>query len=472
MRTLCLEDFFCPTGSADELLGALADDSMNRGLSLEEVDPELRVRNVRLLSNDDMRVVADHEDRCLNGVDGDLMIRYATRYRDAGAGAGRFVVEQPKAGDQPAEIAAVPFDRPAIVNEARARNKLCGRDHKWRHVRNAIARDDCDCRRQLDVVIAVYRLWKCRSSTNGTIENLGLAAVEDRDPSMKMNVLRGGRDYWFPERKNRTLHQCVFPTNTKSGDRNLTHGAVYLNHSHPTKWPANDLREAGLTYRLEFREPEKTWATYEGLKGEAADLYYAQKQEVRDTYATKATGASIAGLRTNVDHMVFDVHRAVRLIEEYGEYLEQGFIALEDEAPVRYDMCDCQNLLKCPNGTSSPLGSSELSACRPCCSGVAGETSETCWTDETLTCATRGAAMVLRRYDALPTWAIDDYDSEPGRAFVKKPRANDALNFDPLTGTEGVSLGHLRLGTYDVATITSDLTDLDSNFTYRFPGRR
>ena len=65
--------------------------------------------------------------------------------------------------------------------------------------------------------------------------------------------------------------------------------------------------------------------------------------------------------------MAFDAYTAVSLIEQYGEYLET-LVSLEPalaseldvfprgSRPLRFDMCDCQNMLKCPNGTSSPPG--------------------------------------------------------------------------------------------------------------------
>ena len=100
-------------------------------------------------------------------------------------------------------------------------------------------------------------------------------------------------------------------------------------------WPANDLTN-GLTYALEFQhtstrtDPEyeaqwdddenhddwvasrpaypllyRTWPDYATLKEATTSLYYAQKQEVRDTYVRKKDPElSIAGYRTNIDWMV------------------------------------------------------------------------------------------------------------------------------------------------------------------------
>jgi hypothetical protein len=209
-------------------------------------------------------------------------------------------------------------------------------------------------------------------------------------------------------------------------------------------WPANDLTN-GLTMALEFQHTStridseyeqqwnsdedhddwvvqppaypllyRTWPDYATLKEATTSLYYAQKQEVRDTYVRKKDpDLSIAGYRTNVDWMVYDAFSAIRLIEEFGEQLEHDrSLGLDGQAsPLRTDLCECHNVIKCPNGTSSPIGASSLNDCKPCCSGVAGESPEMCYTSETTTCRKTGSAMVLRRYDLIPSHAVDDYNA-------------------------------------------------------------
>ena len=175
-------------------------------------------------------------------------------------------------------------------------------------------------------------------------------------------------------------------------------------------------------------------------------------------------------------------------------------------SPLRTDLCECHNVIKCPNGTSSPIGASSLNDCKPCCSGVAGESAASCYTSETTTCRKTGSAMVLRRYDLIPSYAVDDYNKTnfvikaPGTmgAPVVPPyysfgeggtyggmpcklgdtfedegqrvKCKAADEFADLTGKKsgepGASLGHLRLWTFDIATITSDLRKLERNFTY------
>ena len=43
---------------------------------------------------------------------------------------------------------------------------------------------------------SIYRLWKC--TNDGIVENLGLGAVNDRNPNLVQNEMRSGRNYWFP----------------------------------------------------------------------------------------------------------------------------------------------------------------------------------------------------------------------------------------------------------------------------------
>merc|ERR1712138_218065 len=84
----------------------------------------------------------------------------------------------------------------------------------------------------------------------------------------------------------------------------------------------------------------RNWPDYNTLKEATTNLYYAQKQEVRDTYVRKKDpDLSIAGYRTNVDWMVYDAFSAIRLIEEFGEQLEHDrSLGLDGDAtPIRTD---------------------------------------------------------------------------------------------------------------------------------------
>ena len=280
----------------------------------------MRQRHVHYLSDDDVRVVSDHDDACFNGVDSDLKIRFRNDAAfTAGVSDQAFVVEQPKAGGKPLENVTVRFDKPALLNEAKRRNKQCARDHKWGHAERCIKRQDCDCARQVGVMVAIYRLWKCTSS--GIVENQGLGSVSDRNPRLEINELKAGRDYWFPRRANRTKQKCVFYTEVADSTKdiqttigttklyhevlpmvhdfgpnnthglNLTHGGLWFDTKSMKDeglsqrawkvpaWPANDLTD-GLTLALEFehtqqrQDPlyEKQWGTADDYKAGEVDV--------------------------------------------------------------------------------------------------------------------------------------------------------------------------------------------------------
>ena len=119
-------------------------------------------------------------------------------------------MEQPKAGNKPVENISIPFDKPALLNEAKRRNKKCARDHKWGHAQRAIGRQDCQCSRQVGVfvwpyisIVEVHERGYCRESRIRR-------GVNDRNPNLVQNEMRSGRNYWFPRRSNRTKRQCVF----------------------------------------------------------------------------------------------------------------------------------------------------------------------------------------------------------------------------------------------------------------------
>ena len=73
-------------------------------------------------------------------------------------------------------------------------------------------------------------------------------------------------------------------------------------------------------------------------------------------------------------------------------------------------MCECHNVIKCLNGTSSPIGASSLNDCKPCCSWRRRRVAGDVLPSETTTCRKTGSAMVLRRYDLIPSHAVDDYN--------------------------------------------------------------
>ncbi|CAN0410391.1 unnamed protein product, partial [Laminaria digitata] len=71
----------------------------------------------------------------------------------------------------------------------------------------------------------------------------------------------------------------------------------------------------------------------------------------------------VAGDRDAMDPYVYDLYQAVRYVEEFGERLEDLVWIDEEGSPGRLDMCECERLLHCPNGTVSTSGSEDIYSC-------------------------------------------------------------------------------------------------------------
>ncbi|CAM9872740.1 unnamed protein product, partial [Ectocarpus sp. 12 AP-2014] len=85
----------------------------------------------------------------------------------------------------------------------------------------------------------------------------------------------------------------------------------------------------------------RDFLTYESLK-RAVESEYESEYEQR-----------VAGSRDAMDPYVYDLYQAVRYVEEFGERLEDLVWIDEEGLPGRLDMCECERLLHCPNGTIS-----------------------------------------------------------------------------------------------------------------------
>lgn len=48
----CYENHFCPTGTGNPLTGQMADDAVNRGLSVEQANPFLNVDTLKYLGDE------------------------------------------------------------------------------------------------------------------------------------------------------------------------------------------------------------------------------------------------------------------------------------------------------------------------------------------------------------------------------------------------------------------------------------
>jgi len=118
--------------------------------------------------------------------------------------------------------------------------------------------------------------------------------------------------------------------------------------------------------------------TIQFKQGEVAsfDNYEQLKDTVEQEFKKQQSGL--------VDPYIFDLHTAILLIEEYGDRLkdisrfrevnafdsESTTLTISESSnsnisltPYRLDSCECQRLLKCPNGTFSPESSTRIEDC-------------------------------------------------------------------------------------------------------------
>lgn len=426
-RNSCPADHFCPTGTASALVGAMADDALNQGLTRDQADPFRNVVNAKYLANDQVMLVSDHDLHCFLGADIDFYDRYKTEWKrndtDPPINLYNDYLRVPREGFHPyvddvnvtgQNVSA----RPSILNYAKEQNLHCARDHKWRLVASAIHREECDCVTLFSVIGAVYRLWKCTG--DGILEDLGLGSVE--------SPYNGGRNFWF-DRQNRTTQQCVFPDVDLSGDNpivNLTAGYLPTPDSTKLSLAPSALGALNVSEGLNV---QYTW-----LKKKKFETYDALKTAVVDEYDTEFTDLT-AGTRDAMDPFIFDLRAAVRYVEEFGERLEE-LVWLDYDAagglyaPGRLDVCECERLTRCPNGTESAVGADDLYDC------------------------TASGDEVLVRMNAVPDWYRN-------ASFM----ANGS-DFSELSGTGEYDLGTLKLETLEVATITLDVNDLANNLTY------
>lgn len=480
-REICPPNFYCPTGTVDYMTGAMAGDAVNRGLSALEANPYLDRSHVVYTVVDDVRVLSGHDQHCLSGIDTDLSLRYTVSWLAEGAelnnpylsylrkhvdgkqvpysnnplltghnstdnnsmGEANYdnhnylspTITSLALGTTVNSAAPQAYYRPVTIKTTTENDLKCARDHKWRLIDETIYRKECDCSNFFRVVIAVYRFWLCTYSD--PLVDLGFAATSPIPP------FYGGRDFWF-QRYHASSHQCVFLNATNI---NMTHGAIPFNPNKPSLGSYTDTNQflnftLGATFQF-------TWTLATKFRNFAA-LHTAVIGEYEKEYADFS---SITSPRSSFDPHIFDLKNAIDLIEEYGMRLEE-LIWLEDgydynnrlvraNTPGRSDMCQCERLTKCPNGTISFAGSSSV-----------------------LDCISK-KYEVLRRVSVIPSW----YNlSTPGLSghlanltdFVELGGGDLTLP----KGLDSYPIGSILLEANDVAVVSIDFRELFYNLTY------
>ena len=466
----CPVGYYCPTGTGDHLTGLMAGDAVNRGLSAEDSDPFNDVSHVLYTVDNDVRVISLHDSRCFEGSDTALGLRYAVdwipemqelnnpylsylskatpgrevpysndpdltghdvRHRDVQMDTYNYIsnytdsVTLPNTSQNSSSVQQQ-YYRPVTTRRSLKSDLLCGRDHKWRLTDQAIYRKECDCSNFFKVVIAVYRFWLC---TSGILMDLGLGST--------IIPIFGKRDFWFT-RGHAKGTQCVFQN---SSNINTTHGAIefdYLKSSVGTPHGSSFLNLTGnSTFQFTWTQ-SRIFATY-------SDLY-------KSVYAEYNLELQQFPNRTAFDPYIFDLKNALEYVEEYGTRLDDlvwlvdGYdhnnVFGKSNTPGRLDMCQCERLTLCPNGTMSPLGSTSVSQCV--------RTSE-----------------VLRRVSVIPLW----YNlSTPGLvghlANISDFTELGGGDLSLPMGMNSYPVGSILLQPNDEAVVSLDFRNLLYNVTY------
>ena len=440
-RNLCEVGYYCPTGTGDYLVGVVANDAINRFLNETTANPFYDISNVRYVNVDDVRVISSHDKRCFDGIDTDISLRYVVDWIPEGKNIQNpsiTFLRRAKKYKIPYQNNSVltgyndgKYYRPVTTSQTIANNLQCGRDHKWRLVHDTIYRNDCNCTNFFHIIISVYRLWKCTG--HGILTNFGLGSVN--------GSYNGGREYWF-HRPNDNITTCNFPD---SPILNLTSGGIDYNYNLPSIGINNPTRILNISNGIEFQftwNVSNWYYTYAQLKQDVYEEYYLEYKDL-----TSGT----VGRRINIDPYIFDLKRAIEKVEEYADRLRDliwlvnttNVAGQMEFQPGRLDMCECQNLMKCPNGTSS----------------VAGSIS---WTD----CKTT-LSEIIRRVNIVPSWYNETYPDLEGYLV-------NSTDFWELTGgsvglkngTETYKLGSIVLEAFDVAVLTLDFRKISQNLTY------
>jgi len=439
-QSVCPENHWCPTGTADASIGSLANDSLLRLLnfgSSRDTSPRI---NLQYQGGDSFALLNDHDDLCTRANFPSLETRFDIELQN-------------QTNINYLEYLADKSVLPITINEGTQYKEQCARDNKSAFVQDAMRRRECKCHSQFLTLTSVYRFWKCTSSS--PLDDLGLG-----DVSVPPSSGRGKRDFWYPHsRIHRDLESavatdpsmevfglqygegsvCTFPHSHKV--LSLTEGRLPNEEELPIistlqKHPSGYLDLDNGLFSVRFTSiTNRSFDTYEDLKSEVRAEYNSERHQV-------ATGN-----RSNIDPFVFDLHTSINLIEQFGQRLEE-IVYMNDtnksspssielvlgqgnntylqkfDFVLPLDWCECQTLLQCSNGTISDEGSTTLDDC----------------------VSTKNE--VLHRISLLP------------------PEANLTANV-PLTreGTVDES-STLNLDPFDVAVLTIDQSELPHNFTY------
>ncbi|KAL7555003.1 hypothetical protein ACHAWF_018580 [Thalassiosira exigua] len=375
-RDLCPKDHFCPTGTSDPLTGSLANDGLLRMLVHSRTKA---LHNLVYRGGDSFSLLVDHEATCRAGDLPSLQHRFQPRIVD-------------HTNVNYLEYFAAKDKWPIAMNEGDSLKEQCARDGKSAFIQDAMRRKDCSCHSQFLTLASVYRFWKCTSKK--PLDDLSLGDVGLPPYG------HGKRDFWY---NNSRIHKdfesaiAMDPSMEAFGLRYGEGSVCSFHESHEVlslsrgklpdeiKLPRISPLPSQSSGYLDLGADEGLLVRLTNASMKHFENYSELKEQVEAEYASEREQAT-SGNRTGIDPFVFDFYNSIRLVEQFGQRPEEFFyleatnktsstsIKLvmghgndtylqEFDFGRSLDWCQCPNLLKCPNATTSGPGSKHPADC-------------------------------------------------------------------------------------------------------------
>jgi hypothetical protein len=355
-RSSCPAGYFCPTGTYDPTVGYMASDALVRDLSEDEANPYYPIvaTNVFLPGLYQPISLSLHDLRCFNGINTTLQSQYRS-YIDSN---GKY----------------------AEINLAVEQNTLCARDHKWKFVQETVNRQECNCMMQLALMQEVFRIWSCTEGGSSSY-----------DCSFVSKLPTSTTSYAMVNWTNLQLLDSAGLPFLSTGVQ-LPHFAALADRYY-RKCEA----VASLQSQVSFVNINGTLILNSNCSSRPAVVSSAQcpvfcsfaevKDWVEPQFAAQVASTLPGKLQGNgdrIDPFLFDLKQAVDMLDTYTNATISTTVDDDPFAfgptfwtyfdwskstnnsgltPLRMDVCQCESLLRCPNGTTSPVGSTRLDQC-------------------------------------------------------------------------------------------------------------
>mmetsp|Transcript_12959 Transcript_12959/g.27791 ORF Transcript_12959/g.27791 Transcript_12959/m.27791 type:complete len:2710 (-) Transcript_12959:932-9061(-) len=468
----CPPAYFCPTGTGNPYTGSFAADAVRRYLDTDTSNPFLDYLYVAMWDpiRFEPRNISAHDDRCFKGINQTLMNTIVTRYTDDGVYDGE-------------------------VSLATENNLVCARDHKWRLVSDAVSRERCDCNTQKERFQKVFALWQCtkyniQSACDKLLDgefkvkfsyNLlerqfiysrklcfqtlddSVSCVYDENPSVEDPNAGGGVDT-VDTNSTRRLEGDVMEGCYERGDMDCLCGPNVL-----YQWSKEreDLCKL-FKFRSDPGRAKRTteFRSYDDLKS----FIYNEEGNTKEEDEIKNIGPRLAKVHgsmlsnynpydgvffkqldiklfcelteecTYIDTLVYDLWAAIKFIDEFGNRTAE---LLESE---RLDTCLCQDMTRCPDGTITAIGATNI-----------------------YDCSKTGNEVLVRIMplspDSSPEVNMSGWEYTT-KLTGRKVQSHEKEEFGEYQLDNIAGVGKLNLKAWQVAVITMDLSHILRNFTY------